>query len=65
MVKLLAAVALQLIGLAAVATGLWMLAPWVSLVASGLLIVIIGLALERRLPTTEREATDARSTVTA
>jgi membrane protein implicated in regulation of membrane protease activity len=64
MVKLLAAVLIQLLGLGAVAVGLWWLAPWLALVVSGGLAVLMGLALERRTERQEEE-TDARSTVPA
>lgn len=37
---------LELAGLAAVAVGLWMLAPWLGVTVAGVGLVVVGLALD-------------------
>lgn len=38
--------ALELAGVAAVATGAWLLAPWIGLVVGGVLVASVGIALD-------------------
>lgn len=64
MPRLLGVIALQLAGIAAVTVGLWWVAPWLGMVWAGVLTILLGLALERRLPTkTEEVGTDVRAPV--
>jgi|GEM_PF-3762517 len=42
----LASTLLELAGIAAVAVGLWMLAPWIGVTVAGLGLVAVGVALD-------------------
>ncbi len=43
--KLLSTV-LELVGVASVAAGAWVLAPWLGFVAGGVLLALVGIALD-------------------
>ncbi len=39
--------ALQLAGMAAITVGCFLLAPWLGLIAGGVLLTVVGLSMER------------------
>lgn len=42
----IASAALQLVGVAAITVGCWELAPWLGLMVGGLLVTLVGVALD-------------------
>ncbi|QBP29667.1 hypothetical protein SEA_TYPHA_10 [Mycobacterium phage Typha] len=42
----IASAAIQLAGVVAIMAGCWVLAPWLGLVVGGLLLVVVGLAID-------------------
>ncbi|AMQ66946.1 hypothetical protein SEA_CRACKLEWINK_10 [Mycobacterium phage Cracklewink] len=46
MTRELASGALQLAGVAAITYGCWLLAPWLGLIIGGVLVLLVGMALD-------------------